>query len=79
MHPVPPPNSTMEVAAEKSMGRSSRSIKYFELGMMVPEVRMFRASLINVDLGSAGCRLSHEAVHTLGNEQITGDQWHFPQ
>jgi hypothetical protein len=41
----------MDVAVEKSIGRIKRSIKNLELGKIVPEVRMFRASLITRDVG----------------------------
>lgn len=46
MQPFPIPSSTIEDAVEKSIGRRSRSMRNLELGMIVPEVRIFRASLI---------------------------------
>ena len=49
IQPVPIPSSTIDDAVEKSIGRRSRSIRNFELGMIVPEVRIFRASLITDD------------------------------
>jgi hypothetical protein len=44
--PVPAPSSTIEVTDEKSIGRRRRSIRNFELGMIEPVVRMFRASRV---------------------------------